>query len=40
MVNQMTKDAQMMQGLSNGCFKEQTLVEQELKLEWVLVRYF
>ena len=40
MVNQMTKDAQLLQGLSKGFFKEQTLEEQELKLEWVLDRYF
>lgn len=40
MVNQMTKDAQLLQGLSKGYYKEQTLEEQELKLEWVLERYF
>ena len=40
MVNQMTKDAQLLQGLSKGYYKEQTLEEQELKLEWVLDRYF
>ena len=40
MVNQMTKDAQLLQGLSKGYYKEQTLEEQELKLEWVLDKYF
>lgn len=40
MVKQMTKDAQLLQGLSQGFFKEQTLVEQELKPGWVLDRHF
>ena len=40
MVNQMVKDAQLLQGLSKGYYKEQTLEEQELKLEWVLERHF
>lgn len=40
MVKQMTKDAQLLQGLSKGYYKEQTLAEQELKLEWVLERHF
>jgi hypothetical protein len=37
---QMIKDAQLLQGLSKGYYKDQTLEEQELKLEWVLDRHF
>ena len=40
MVKQMTKDAQLLQGLSQGYYKEQTLAEQYLKLEWILDRHF
>ena len=40
MINQMVKDAQLLQGLSMGYYREQTLAEQELKLEWVLDRKF
>ena len=37
---QMIKDAQVLQGLSKGYYKDQTLEEQGLKLEWVLDRHF
>ena len=37
---QMIKDAQLLQGLSKGYYKDQTLEEQKLKLEWVLDRHF
>lgn len=40
MVSQMTRNAQLLQGLSQGYYKEQTLAEQELKLEWILDRHF
>lgn len=37
---QMIKDATVLQGLSRGYYKDQTLEEQDLKLEWVLDRHF
>ena len=37
---QMVKDAQLLQGLSKGYYKEQTLEEQGEKIEWVWDRHF